>query len=107
MDHDYYELGDIVRWRSPLQDTVDYGMVIKAPEIVSAGIYTFTNQIVQIMEIEDDTFRLSEPLMALTIYSFGEQKVMTLYKNPEDVPLFIEKVTFSEKSPWQKTPHGV
>lgn len=100
MDQTSYDLGDIVRWRSVLTATdYDYGMVIAKPQIVSAGIYTFTNQIVELMDIEDDTFKLSEPLVALTIYSFGEQRVVTLYKTPEDVPLFIEKVAFSEKSP--------
>ena len=100
MDQTSYDLGDIVRWRSGLTDNnYDYGMVIAKPQIVSAGIYTFTNQIVELMDIADDTFKLSEPLVALTIYSFGEQRVITLYKTPEDVPLFIERVVFSEKSP--------
>tara|TARA_Y100000004_G_C8808422_1_gene366519 strand:+ start:88 stop:390 length:303 start_codon:yes stop_codon:yes gene_type:complete len=94
-----YELGDIVRWKHSAGETShDYGMVIKLPEVVLAGVYTFTNQLVEMMDIEDDTFKLSEPLVALTVYSFGDQKVVTLYKTPEDVPLFIEKVTFSEKS---------
>ena len=41
---------------------------------------------------------MTNPLIALTVFSFAEQRVVTLYRNPEDVPLFIEKVKFSEKS---------
>ena len=74
MEHDCYEMGDIVKWRHSLVDHVyEYGMVIGEPEIVSAGVYTFTNEIVQIMDIEDDSFKLSEPLVALTIYSLHIQ----------------------------------
>jgi hypothetical protein len=93
-----YKLGDIIRWRATLitQD-YDYGMVIKNPEIVTHGIYTFTEKLIDMLDIEDDTFKMAEPLYSLTVYSFADQKVVTLYKNPEDVPLFIEKVTFIEK----------
>ena len=46
MDQASYDLGDIVRWRScPTDAYYDYGMVIAKPQIVSAGIYTFTDQI--------------------------------------------------------------
>jgi hypothetical protein len=50
------------------------------------------------LDIDDDTFRMDDPLYSITVYSFADQKVITLYKNPEDVPLFIEKVTFIEKN---------
>ena len=94
-----YRLGDIIRWRATqLTEEYDYGMVIKEPEIVTHGIYTFTEKLIDMLDIEDDTFRMAEPLYSITVYSFADQKVVTLYKNPEDVPLFIEKVTFIEKS---------
>lgn len=94
-----YKLGDIIRWRATqITDDYDYGMVIKEPEIVTHGIYTFTEKLIEMFDIEDDTFKMEEPLYSITVYSFADQKVVTLYKNPEDVPLFIEKVTFVEKN---------
>jgi len=94
-----YKLGDIIRWRATqIAEQYDYGMVIKEPEIVTHGIYTFTEKLIDMLDIEDDTFKMAEPLYSITVYSFADQKVITLYKNPEDVPLFIEKVTFIEKN---------
>ena len=94
-----YRLGDIIRWKATqISEQYDYGMVIKEPEIVTHGIYTFTEKLIEMYDIDDDTFRMAEPLYSLTVYSFADQKVVTLYKNPEDVPLFVEKVTFIETS---------
>ena len=94
-----YRLGDIIRWRATqISEQYDYGMVIREPEIVTHGIYTFTEKLIEMYDIDDDTFKMAEPLYSLTVYSFADQKVITLYKNPEDVPLFIEKVTFIEKN---------
>jgi len=94
-----YSLGDIIRWRATqITEKYDYGMVIKEPEIVTHGIYTFTEKLIDMLDIEDDTFKMKDPLYSITVYSFADQKVITLYKNPEDVPLFIEKVTFIEKN---------
>ena len=94
-----YRLGDIIRWKATqISDEYDYGMVIKEPHIVTHGIYTFTEKLIDMFDIEDDTFRMADPLYSITVYSFADQKVITLYKNPEDVPLFIEKVTFIEKN---------
>tara|TARA_Y100001938_G_C8035488_1_gene403093 strand:+ start:376 stop:690 length:315 start_codon:yes stop_codon:yes gene_type:complete len=93
-----YRLGDIIRWKAnQISEQYDYGMVIKEPEIVTHGIYTFTEKLIEMFDIEDETFKMEEPLYSITVYSFADQKVVTLYKNPEDVPLFIEKVTFIEK----------
>ena len=94
-----YRLGDIIRWKATqISEQYDYGMVIKEPEIVTHGIYTFTEKLIEMFDIEDETFKMKEPLYSITVYSFADQKVVTLYKNPEDVPLFIEKVTFIEKN---------
>ena len=94
-----YRLGDIVRWKATqISEQYDYGMVIKEPEMVTHGIYTFTEKLIEMFDIEDETFKMKEPLYSITVYSFADQKVVTLYKNPEDVPLFIEKVTFIEKN---------
>tara|TARA_R110000824_G_scaffold198415_2_gene382431 strand:+ start:1071 stop:1376 length:306 start_codon:yes stop_codon:yes gene_type:complete len=94
-----YKLGDIIRWRATvLTEEYDYGMVIREPEIVTHGIYTLTEKLVEMLDTEDDTFKMEDPLYSVTVYSFGDQKVVTLYKNPEDVPLFIEKVDFIKKS---------
>ena len=94
-----YRLGGTMLWRATqITEQYDYGMVIKEPEIVTHGIYTFTEKLIDMLDIEDDTFKMKDPLYSITVYSFADQKVITLYKNPEDVPLFIEKVTFIEKS---------
>ena len=93
-----YRLGDIIRWRATqISEEYDYGMVIKEPQIVTHGIYTFTEKLIDLLDVEADTFKMDDPLYSITVYSFADQKVITLYKNPEDVPLFIEKVTFIEK----------
>jgi len=94
-----YRLGDIIRWKATqISEQYDYGMVIKEPEIVTHGIYTFTEKLIEMFDIEGETFKMEEPLYSITVYSFADQKVVTLYKNPEDIPLFIEKVTFIEKN---------
>lgn len=91
-----YNLGDIVRWKdSKIAAEYDYGMLIKDPEIVSGGTYKFVDEIVEVFDIRDSSFISSEPMVALTVFSFAEQKVITLYRNPEDIPRHIEKVKFS------------
>lgn len=94
-----YKLGDIIRWRGATTSTeYDYGMVIGEPQIVTHGIYTFREKLIDMFDADDDTFAMDNPLYSITVFSFADQRVITLYKNPEDVPLFIEKVTFSQKS---------
>jgi gamma-glutamylcyclotransferase (GGCT)/AIG2-like uncharacterized protein YtfP len=96
---DTYNLGDIVRWKdSKIIEGYEYGMVIKDPEVVSGGVYKFAEELIEVLDIQDSSFALQHPLMAVTIFSFGEQRVITLYRNPEDVPYQIEKVDFSQKS---------
>ena len=95
-----FKLGDIVRWRdSKMSQDYDFGMVIKEPHIITGGVYSMADHLADIMDSIDDTFVMAEPLSALTVFSFREQRVVVLYRNPEDLPLYIEKVTFSEKSP--------
>lgn len=95
-----YELGDIVKWRGHKSSTdYNYGMIIREPQVVTGGLYSFSEHLADLADISADTFTMTNPLIALTIFSFAEQRVVTLYRNPEDVPLFIEKVRFSEKSP--------
>tara|TARA_Y100001938_G_C7868999_1_gene319339 strand:+ start:44 stop:352 length:309 start_codon:yes stop_codon:yes gene_type:complete len=94
-----YRLGDIIRWRgSTASPDYDYGMVIGEPQLVTQGIYTFREDLADICEPAAGRFAMDNPLYSITVFSFGEQRVVILYKNPEDVPLFIEKVTFSKKS---------
>lgn len=98
-DENTYKLGDIVRWKdSKIIGSYEYGMVIKEPEIVSGGTYRFVNEIVEMFDINDSSFITTEPIIALTVFSFGEQRVITIYRNPEDIPYHIEKVDFIEKS---------
>ena len=94
-----YTLGDIIRWKSSANSSdYDYGMVIREPEIVTSGTYTSSGVFADLIDYEIDTFRLQHPLCGITVFSFAQQKVVTIYRNPEDVPLFIEKVDFSQKS---------
>lgn len=96
---DTYRLGDIVRWKdSKIIEGYEYGMVIKTPSIVRGGVYKFANEVIEILDIQDSSFAIEEPLMSVTVFSFGEQRVITLYRNPQDIPYQIEKVDFSEKS---------
>ena len=94
-----YELGDIVRWRaSKVSTDYDYGMIIKQPQVVTGGLYSFSEHLADMIDISGETFTMTNPLIALTVFSFAEQRVVTLYRNPEDDPLFFEKVKFSQKS---------
>ena len=96
---DTYKLGDIVRWKdSKIIEGYEYGMVIKEPSVVQGGVYKFANEIIEILDIQDSNFAIEEPLVALTVFSFGEQRVITLYRNPEDIPYQVKKVDFSQKS---------
>ena len=98
-DKDDYKLGDIVRWKdSKVMESYEYGMIIKAPEIVYGGTYRFAGEIVEFVDVANSTFTETNPILSLTIYSFGEQRVVTIYRNPEDIPYQVEKVDFSEKS---------
>ena len=96
---DDYKLGDIVRWKdSKIMESYEYGMIIKAHEIVNGGKYRFAGEIGEFVDVANSTFTETKAIVALTIYSFGEQRVVTIYKNPEDIPYQVEKVDVSEKS---------
>jgi|TARA_R100000081_G_C4787409_1_gene155486 hypothetical protein len=95
-----FKLGDIIRWRdSKMSLDYDYGMVIKEPHAISGGTYSVVDHLADIADFEGSTFVMSEPILALSVFSFAAQKVVIIYKNPEDLPLFIEKVDFYEKNP--------
>tara|TARA_R100001015_G_C4543593_1_gene107035 strand:- start:109 stop:411 length:303 start_codon:yes stop_codon:yes gene_type:complete len=94
-----FKLGDIIRWRdSKMSLDYDYGMVIKEPHEISGGTYSVVEKLADITDFEGSTFIMSDPVMALSVFSFAAQKVVIIYKNPEDLPLFIEKVNFYEES---------
>ncbi len=98
-DENIYKLGDIVRWKdSKIIGSHEYGMVIKKPEVVSCGTYKFINEIVEVYGVSDSSFIETRPVISLTVFSFGEQRVISLHRNPEDIPHQIEKVDFIEKS---------
>jgi len=98
-EQENYALGDIIRWKSSRDSgDYDYGMVIREPEIVTRGTYTSSGVFADLVDYEIDTFRLQHPLCGITVFSFAQQKVVTIYRNPEDVPLFIEKVNFSKEN---------
>ena len=91
-----YELGDIIRWKSYKEEIeYDYGMIIKEGQLITSGVYSFDKRLRELEETGTRPDDQDETLLSITIYSFGQQKVITLYRNPEDLPLYIEKVKFS------------
>lgn len=91
-----YELGDIIRWKSYKEEIeYDYGMIIKEGQLITSGVYSFDKRLRELEETGTRPSDQDETLLSITIYSFGQQKVITLYRNPEDLPLYIEKVKFS------------
>tara|TARA_R110000765_G_C18863450_1_gene600237 strand:+ start:795 stop:1079 length:285 start_codon:yes stop_codon:yes gene_type:complete len=91
-----YELGDIIRWKSYKEEIeYDYGMIIKEGQLITSGVYSFDKRLRELEETGTRPADQDETLLSITIYSFGQQKVITLYRNPEDLPLYIEKVKFS------------
>jgi hypothetical protein len=94
-----YKLGDIVRWKdSKIMESYEYGMIIKNPEVVSGGTYRFAGELVEYVDVRNSSFISAEPILALTIFSFGEQRVITIYRNPEEIPYSVEKVNFFQKN---------
>ena len=97
-----YELGDIIRWApahvvavgDKSDDKYSYGMVIKTPEIIKSGkyYYIFDNSPLA----EQDGLRAEQFTAAITVFSFEDQGVLILYQSPEEPPLIIERVSFSE-----------
>lgn len=85
-----YNVGDIVRWKSA-SEKVDYcyGIVIESEKLIEGGEYIFSQEV-----IEDpyDNLKLYTPVISIKIYSFWHRRAIELYKNPEDIPLFLEKV---------------
>ena len=56
-----YRLGDIIRWRATqISEEYDYGMVIREPQIVTHGIYTFTEKLIDLLDVEAGTKDLRE-----------------------------------------------
>jgi hypothetical protein len=100
-----FNLGDIVRWsRQEIGKTkkYNYGMVIGEPEEISTGTYTFYDEFMDQMDIDDesapDIWDKNSPLISIDVYSFNDQAVITLYKDAEDVLEYLEKVTFSQEN---------
>ena len=94
-----FELGDIVRWEpsqiiSKKLIEYRYGMVIREPELIKGGEYFYGDR----EDGTDSNMTFIEPMTAIMVFSFKEQKVRILYHNPEDIPLIIEKIDFSDKT---------
>lgn len=96
-----FKLGDIIKW-GPIFMVANskpepfYGMVIKDIETVRGGKYSYGPLIDRGGEVQ---MTYIEPMSAITVFSFKEQKVVVLYQNPDDIPLNIEKVCFNDKNP--------
>ena len=93
-----FTLVDIVRWKSPgLEGKFQYGLVVAPESFIRHGSYTFASMV----EADPDAVPLelsTLPIRSITVYSFSAQRIITIYQNPEDVPLLIEKVDFPKKS---------
>lgn len=97
MSHSFM-LGDIVRWKSRgIEEKFHYGLVVAPESFIRHGSYTFSSMVEE--DIDAVPLDLSPiPIRSITVYSFSAQKIITIYQNPEDVPLLIEKVDFPQKN---------
>ena len=71
--------------------TKQYGMVIRDLETFKGGRFSYG------LDAEKQPMTL-ESMMAVTIFSFADQRVITLYQNPEEPPLVVRKVDFSKEN---------
>ena len=92
----HLQLGDIVWWNP--QHMVygrefkrQYGMIIKELETFKGGRFSYG------LDADQASPMLMETLTAITIFSFADQRVITLYQNPEELPLVVNKADFSRK----------
>tara|TARA_Y100000310_G_scaffold317405_1_gene370260 strand:+ start:274 stop:573 length:300 start_codon:yes stop_codon:yes gene_type:complete len=94
-----YKPGDIVRWKhrrrllgkNPLYS---YGMMVKDPETINGGKYFYDNAPLP----EEPNLDCIKTTVAITVFSFKEQKIIVLYQSPEEPPITIERVCFSVAS---------
>ncbi len=93
-----FALGDVIRWKSRgIEEKFHYGLVVEPESFIRHGSYTFA----QAVEDDSDSVPLDlspVPILSITVYSFSLQKIITIYQNPEDVPLLIEKIDFPKKN---------
>ena len=92
----YLRLGDIVWWDP--QHMVygrefkrQYGMVIKELETFKGGRFSYG------LDAEKQEPMTLESMIAVTIFSFADQRVITLYQNPDERPLVVNKADFNRK----------
>ena len=86
-----YKLGDVVRWwhRTPAtnrEPEYSYGLMVKDAETIRGGKYFYNNA----PEVVVPSMMCLETTVAITVFSFKEQRVVTLYQSPEEPPLKIE-----------------
>lgn len=94
---DTFKLGDIIRWKyNGLEEKFQYGLVIAPESLIRHGSYTFASLGPDLDAVPLELSKL--PIRSITVFSFSAQKIITIYQNPEDVPLLIEKVDFPEKT---------
>jgi hypothetical protein len=86
-----YKLGDVVRWwhraaainREP---EYSYGLMVKDAETITGGKYFYKN----VPPPGVPSMMCLETTIAITVFSFKEQRVIILYQSPEEPPLKIE-----------------
>lgn len=88
-----YKLGDVVRWwygTSIVNREPDYfyGMMVEDPEMIRGGKYYYNKA----PPADEPAMVSLQTTVAITVFSFKEQRVITLYQSPEEPPLGIELV---------------
>ncbi len=98
MDNPPFILGDVVRWPSAATTSdkpiYSYGMVIKEPEFIQGGEYVYEPPHSRISKMT-----YIEPILAVTVYSFKDQRIRTVYQNSDEIPPEIQKVNFFPLTP--------
>ena len=90
MPNEAFNRGDIVRWRSFIDD-VDYyyGLVIECENFAAYGYMDYPYHAYdELTGVDYDTFLTRK----ITLFSFYDQKVVTVQQSEADVPMFPELV---------------
>lgn len=92
----HLQLGDIVWWVPQhmvygRESEKRYGMIIRELETFKGGRFSYG------LDAGEQAPMTLESMLAITIFSFGDQRVITLYQNPEEFPLIVNKVDFNRK----------
>ena len=90
MSHETFNRGDVVRWRSFIDDVeYYYGLVIECENFEAYGYMDYPYRAYdELTGVNYDTFFTRK----ITLFSFYEQKVIIVHQSEADVPVFPELV---------------